>query len=137
MNQQQNTALPSSQLNHYLSNEQLEYFQGILIDWRQRLQAEYRESRQRIRYQDERVGDIVDQSISENSTTMEMINYRRKRTMLEQVEAALQRIVDGSYGYCLLTDEEIGLERLRSYPIATLSVESQELVEQRRRQGNV
>ena len=132
MNMQQNIALPLRNQDHYLDDDQLDYFQRILTDWRERLQVEYNESRQRIRLQDERVGDIVDQSIKESGTTMEMINYRRKRSLLVQVEAALQRISDGTYGYCLMTDEEIGVERLRSYPIATLSVESQELVEQRR-----
>jgi DnaK suppressor protein len=132
MSQQQHSAQPLAHQNHYLSNEQLAYFQRILTDWRERLQAEYSESRQRIRHQDESGGDIVDQSIKESRTTMEMINFNRKRYLLEQVEAALQRMMDGSYGYCLLTDEEIGFERLRSYPIAPLSVESQELMERRR-----
>lgn len=117
---------------HYLTDEQLNYLQRTLTDWHQRLQDEYNESRQRIRLQDERGGDIIDQSIKENKATMELINSRRKRHLLEQVETALQRMIDGSYGYCLLTDEEIGFERLRSYPIATLSVESQEQVERRR-----
>jgi DnaK suppressor protein len=129
---QQNIALPLRNQDHYLNNDQLDYFLMILTDWRKRLQIEYNESRQRIRLQDERVGDIVDQSIKESGTTMEMLNYRRKRSLLVQVEAALQRISDGTYGYCLMTEEEIGVERLRSYPIATLSVESQELVERRR-----
>lgn len=132
MSMQQNIALPLRNQDHYLNNDQLDYFLRILTDWRERLQIEYNESRQRIRLQDERVGDIVDQSIKESGTTMEMINYRRKRSLLVQVEAALQRISDGTYGYCLMTEEEIGVERLRSYPIATLSVESQELVERRR-----
>jgi DnaK suppressor protein len=132
MCQQQNSAIPLVHRSHYLSDEQLTYFPRTLTDWRKRLQVEYSESRQRIRHQDESGGDIVDQSIKESRTTMEMINFSRKRHLLEQVEAALQRMSDGSYGYCLLTDEEIGVERLRSYPIATLSVESQEVVERRR-----
>jgi len=132
MSLQQNTALPLRSHDHYLNDEQLDYFLRTLTDWRQRLQVEYNESRQRIRLQDERVGDIVDQSVKESGATMEMINYRRKRSLLVQVEAALQRINDGTYGYCLMTEEEIGVDRLRSYPIATLSVEAQELVERRR-----
>ncbi|MFO7813435.1 MAG: hypothetical protein R6V21_10745 [Pelovirga sp.] len=132
MSMQKNIALPLGNQDHYLNDDQLDYFLRILTDWRERLQIEYNESRRRIRLQDERVGDIVDQSIKESGTTMEMINYRRKRSLLVQVEAALQRISDGTYGYCLMTEEEIGVDRLRSYPIATLSVESQELVERRR-----
>jgi DnaK suppressor protein len=132
MNQQQNTVLPLRHQDHYLSDEQLDYFHRILMDWRENLQVEYKESRQRIRHQDDRGGDIIDQSIQESRATMELINSKRQRHLLEQVQAALQRMIDGSYGYCLLTDEEIGVERLRSYPIATLSVESQEVVERRR-----
>jgi len=132
MSMQQNIALSLRNQDHYLDDDQLDYFQRTLTEWRQRLQIEYNESRQRIRLQDERVGDIVDQSVKESGATMEMINYRRKRSLLDQVEAALQRISDGNYGYCLMTEEEIGFERLRSYPIATLSVEAQELVERRR-----
>ncbi len=132
MRSQQQTALPLRHQDHYLNADQLDYFQRTLTDWRQRLQVEYHESRQRIRHQDEQGGDIIDQSTKESRATMELINSRRKRHLLEQVEAALQRMSNGSYGYCLLTDEEIGFERLRSYPIATLSLESQELLERRR-----
>lgn len=130
MSRPQNAALPLRHQDHYLDDDQLDYFQRTLTAWRQRLQVEYNESRHRIRHQDERGGDIIDQSIKENKATMELINSRRKRYLLEQVEAALQRMIDGSYGYCLLTDEEIGFDRLRSHPIATLSLESQKLVEQ-------
>ncbi len=131
MSRPQNVALPLRHQDHYLDDDQLDYLQRTLTAWRQRLHVDYNESRQRIRHQDERGGDIIDQGNKENKATMELINSRRKRHLLEQVEAALQRMADGSYGYCLLTDDEIGFERLRSHPIATLSVESQELVERR------
>ncbi|MBT6116346.1 MAG: RNA polymerase-binding protein DksA, partial [Rhodospirillaceae bacterium] len=35
-------------------------------------------------------------------------------------------IEEGSYGYCVETDEPIGVKRLEARPIATLSVEAQE-----------
>ena len=38
----------------------------------------------------------------------------------------LERLENGSYGYCEETDEPIGLKRLEARPIATLSVEAQE-----------
>ena len=43
-----------------------------------------------------------------------------------KIDAALQRIEDGTYGYCEETDEPIGLKRLEARPIATLSIEAQE-----------
>ena len=45
---------------------------------------------------------------------------------LQKIEAALRRIDDGSYGYCVETDEPINLRRLEARPIASLSLHAQE-----------
>jgi len=50
-----------------------------------------------------------------------------------KIDAAIQRIEDGSYGYCEETGEPISLKRLEARPIATLSVEAQERHEKRER----
>ena len=47
---------------------------------------------------------------------------------------ALQRIEDGSYGYCEVSGEEIGLKRLEARPVATLCLEAQERREMAERQ---
>ena len=60
------------------------------------------------------------------------LDYFQKR-LLRKINAALARIEDGSYGYCLESGEEIGLRRLEAVPTATLSVEMQEQVEHRQR----
>ena len=57
----------------------------------------------------------------------------RYRKLLPKIEAALRRIDDGSYGFCEETGEPIGLKRLGARPIATLSVEAQELREKSQR----
>lgn len=117
--------------NHYLSNEQLHYFFRVLSDWREHLQRDYAESRLRIRSQEETGGDLIDQCTKDIVKTMEILQRNRKKDLLGLIDTALQRIADGSYGYCRVTDEEIGYERLRAYPIATLSIETQELLERR------
>ena len=50
-----------------------------------------------------------------------------------KIEAALTRIDDNSYGYCIETGDPISLRRLDARPIATLSVEAQERHERRER----
>ena len=45
---------------------------------------------------------------------------------LDEIEAALRRIDEGSYGYCVETDEPINLRRLEARPIASLSLHAQE-----------
>ena len=53
--------------------------------------------------------------------------------MIAKIDAALQRIEDGTYGYCEETGEPITLKRLEARPIATLSIEAQERHERRER----
>ena len=45
----------------------------------------------------------------------------------------MQRIKDGTYGYCEETGEPIGLKRLMARPVATLSIEAQEKHEREKR----
>ena len=57
---------------------------------------------------------------------IELRSRDRERKLLSKIDAALQRIENGSYGYCEETGEPIGLNRLIARPIATLSIEAQE-----------
>ena len=57
----------------------------------------------------------------------------RQRKLIAKINAALQRIEDGTYGYCEETGEPITLKRLEARPIATLSIEAQERHERRER----
>jgi DnaK suppressor protein len=50
----------------------------------------------------------------------------RSRKLISKIDQALERIVNGTYGYCEETGEPIGLRRLEARPIATLSIEAQE-----------
>ena len=48
---------------------------------------------------------------------------------LEQIDAALGRIEDGSYGRCQICGKPIGEERLRARPWATLCIDDQRLAD--------
>ena len=50
----------------------------------------------------------------------------RSRKLVEKIDAALRRLKDGTFGYCVETSEPIGLKRLIARPIAILSIEAQE-----------
>lgn len=47
---------------------------------------------------------------------------RRRRTEIQKIDAALKRIEEGEYGYCLKTGEEIPLKRLELDPAAATIV---------------
>ena len=57
---------------------------------------------------------------------IELRSRDRERKLLSKIDAALQKIDDGSYGYCEETGDPIGLNRLEARPVATLSIDAQE-----------
>ena len=52
-----------------------------------------------------------------------------ERVLLEEIDQALQRVEEGTYGVCLGTGEPIGLPRLRARPWAKYSIEYQRMIE--------
>ena len=57
---------------------------------------------------------------------MDLRTKDRIRKLITKIDEALDRIEDGTYGYCEETGEPIGIERLEARPVATLSIEAQE-----------
>ena len=70
--------------------------------------------------------DIVDQASSYTDKNVEMKSINRQIKLISEINKALMRIKDDTYGYCDETSEPIGLKRLIARPIATLSIEAQE-----------
>ena len=70
--------------------------------------------------------DIVDQASSYTDKTVEMKALNRSRKLISKINSALQRLKEGTYGYCEETGEPIGLKRLMARPVATLSIDAQE-----------
>ena len=70
--------------------------------------------------------DIVDQASSLTDKSIEMKALNRSRKLILKINSALQRIKEGTYGFCEETGEPIGLKRLMARPVATLSIEAQE-----------
>lgn len=57
----------------------------------------------------------------------------RQQKYLEQIDEALERIENGTYGICKVTGEPISIERLEEVPVAKYSVKGKEQIERRRR----
>ena len=49
--------------------------------------------------------------------------------LLRQIDRALAKIEDGTYGLCDITNEEIPMKRLEAIPYATMTVKAQEKFE--------
>ncbi len=70
--------------------------------------------------------DMVDQASSYTDKSVEMKALNRSRKLISKINSALQRLKEGTYGFCEETGEPIGLKRLMARPVATLSIEAQE-----------
>ena len=72
---------------------------------------------------------MADRAASEAERTVELRTRERARKLISKVDAAIQRIENNTYGYCEETQEPISIKRLDVRPIATLTIEAQELHE--------
>ena len=115
----------------FMNERQKEYFRRKLIAWRESILAESKETLAALQNESENHPDIADRASSETDRAIELRARDRQRKLISKIEAALARIEDGSYGYCVETGEPIALRRLDARPIATLSVEAQERHERR------
>jgi DnaK suppressor protein len=117
----------------FMNERQREYFRKKLLSWKDEILKESKETLQHL--QDERLNhpDLADRASSETERAIELRARDRQRKLIAKIDAALQRLDDGTYGYCEETGEPIGLRRLDARPIATLSVEAQERHERRER----
>ena len=70
--------------------------------------------------------DIVDQASSYTDKSVEMKALNRSRKLISKINSALQRIKEGTYGFCEETGEPIGIKRLMARPVATLCIAAQE-----------
>ena len=116
-----------------MNPRQCEYFRQKLLRWKEEILLRNREKMHVIQETSAQQADIGDRATSETDRALELRARERQRKLVAKIDAALQRIADGSYGYCEETGEPIGLKRLDARPIATLSLEAQERHERRER----
>jgi DnaK suppressor protein len=104
----------------------IEYFRRKLLRWRSDLLKEANGTLASLSEGGIHEADITDRASVETDRALELRTRDRARKLIAKIDQALQRIENGSYGYCEDTGEPIGLRRLEARPIATLSIEAQE-----------
>jgi len=118
----------------YMSKEQLDHFRQILSNWKRDLMEEVDRTVSHMKDEAANFPDPNDRATQEEEFSLELRTRDRERKLIRKIEEAIQRIEDGSYGYCLETGEQIGIKRLEARPVATLSIEAQERRERREKQ---
>ena len=117
----------------FMNERQLEYFRQKLLQWKEDILRESRDTVSHLQSETENHPDLADRASSETDRSLELRTRDRQRKLISKIDDALRRIDDGSYGYCEETGEPITLARQEARPVATLSLEAQERHERRER----
>ncbi|EJT05458.1 RNA polymerase-binding protein DksA [Rhizobium sp. CCGE 510] len=120
-----------SEEEEFMNVNQRAYFRTKLVAWRNDILREARETLDHLAEESANHPDLADRASSETDRAIELRARDRQRKLISKIDAALQRIEEGTYGFCEETGEPIGLKRLDARPIATLSIEAQERHERR------
>ena len=113
----------------FMNAKMKEYFRQKLLNWKKDLLKESSQTLNNLQNENEAKPDITDRASEEIDRSFELRTRDRERKLINKIDAALQRIEDGSYGYCDETGDPISIKRLEARPVATLSLEAQEMHE--------
>ena len=117
-----------------MSERQLDYFRGLLTDWKKSILSAAEGTLQSLQSGPLREPDPNDRATQESEFSMELRTRDRERKLIRKIEEASRRIETNDYGYCDSCGVEIGIRRLEARPTATLCIECKELDEIRERQ---
>ena len=118
-----------TQKEKFMNAKMKEYFRQKLVSWKNDLLKESSQTLSNLQNENEAKPDITDRASEEIDRSFELRTRDRERKLINKIDAALQRIEDGSCGYCDETGEPISIKRLEARPVATLSLEAQEMHE--------
>jgi DnaK suppressor protein len=134
---QSSITLPSgyrpSHDEEFMNPYQQEYFRRKLLAWKDEILREARETLETLQKESLREADVTDRASSETDWSIELRTRDRQRKLISKIDAALRRIETGDYGYCEVSGEPISLQRLDARPIATMTLEAQEMHERTER----
>jgi RNA polymerase-binding protein DksA len=129
-------------LKKKLSKKELDYFKKKLTTEKQRVLEEMGELQSSNLKQSiaDQTGEISRYSYHLGDTAslfydreFSMGLSERQQKYLEQIDEALQRIEEGTYGICKVTGELIPIERLEEVPVAKYSVKGKEILEKKKK----
>ncbi len=134
------TKLPKNykptQKEKFMNAKMKEYFRQKLVNWKNELLKESSQTLNNLQNENEAKPDITDRASEEIDRSFELRTRDRERKLINKIDAALHRIDDGSYGYCDETGDPISIKRLEARPVATLSLEAQEMHEKAEKRIN-
>lgn len=115
-----------------MKKAEIEKFKQRLIDLRNQMTHLVRDASETVKSADESKGysqHQADEGTDDFDRTITLEVTNKEFNILRQIERALEKIDEGTYGICDITGEEIPIARLDAIPYATMTVKAQEKFE--------
>lgn len=112
-----------------MEQSELDRFKKLLEDKRKEIQNEADRMLTELNDRSGNIPDPNDRATAETDRNFELRIRERERKLLPKIEAALERINDGSFGQCEGCGCEIGLKRLEARPVTSLCIDCKTLQE--------
>lgn len=115
-----------------LAKSKVEEFKKRLLQMRIQLTHTLEGTTREVKRPDEATGysqHQADQGTDDFDRTISLEVTTKEYQLLRQIERALEKIEDNTYGVCDVSGEEIPLARLEAVPYATMTVKAQEKFE--------
>lgn len=110
----------------YMNARQIAYFKAKLLSQKYDLEDRMIVLRKKLKEMKASQPDLLDRSYYIMEMEQEIQTQERHTQTVRQINQALDRIKDGSFGYCELTGEKIGIRRLEILPFTNFSIEAME-----------
>jgi len=116
-----------------LTKKELEYFKTKLLEFQEEVKARIRERASTARIDE---NDLIEEMDQANRATEEAFNMRlldKEVKLLREIETALGKFDEGTYGICEGTEEPIERRRLEARPWTRYSVAYKEQLEREKK----
>jgi DnaK suppressor protein len=115
-----------------LKKNEIAKFRKRLEEMRSQLSRSLKGSTEEVKTSDEAAGysqHQADQGTDDFDRTISLEVSSREYGILRQIERALEKMDEGTYGVCDITGEDIPVARLEAVPYATMTVKAQDQLE--------
>ncbi len=118
----------------YMSDEQMEHFRAILLDWKVSLMQEVDRTVGHMKSDATNFPDPNDRATQEEEFSLELRTRDRERKLIKKIDESITKLDDDEYGFCDGCGVEIGIRRLEARPTANMCIECKTLEEIREKQ---
>ncbi len=112
-----------------MDEQKLEYFRSLLLEQRRQVTEDLNAARATALEGDDGVEDSADMSELDLNRSTALDLASRESQLIEEIDEALQRIDNGTYGQCVRCGKPINEERLKAMPTAKYDAECQAAIE--------